>query len=471
MMLIFRMLVPLAHHWHNPKAETKTAMKQTEKRLLVSIILTLLLHSAPLIGQPLTIDQCMAWAVEHSTQVGQTEISLDSRKADYTESVASLFPSVSGSVAGATNFGRSIDPATNTYNNITTFGNSYSLSGSMPLFAGLQGVNSVRAAKVARSMGALDVEIARDEVAIATLQAYMDVVYYTSAVEIAQRQLQAADTLLIQATRMVELGRKSEADLAEVASQVASYDHLLTEQMSNLSLAYLHLKEVMNWPADEPLEIVTQITIDATPATLSLDELTSAALANNPKMASSALQTRYRELQYRKAKGGYLPSLYLYGGINTNYYTNPHNPSAYDSFGMQFRNNRGSYIQLGLSIPLFSGLNRRSSVRRAQNSWREAELQQRATRHTVQSEVARTWQEMQSYGKQYLSGTKEVEAATLAYRGAEGKFRNGLISAIELRTAANLLLEAEASQLMARLQYIIRCRMVDYYNGVPLVRE
>ncbi len=446
-------------------------MKQTKNRLFVSIILTLLLHSATLAGQPLTADECMAWAVEHSTEVGSQQLALDSRKADYTESVASLFPAVSGSISGATNFGRSIDPATNTYNNITTFGNSYSLSGSMPLFAGLQGVNSVRAAKVARSMGALDVEIARDEVAIATLEAYMDVVYYTSATEIARRQLQAADTLLLQAKHLLELGRKSEADVAEVAAQVASYDHLLTEQESNLSLAMLRLREVMNWPSDEPLEIVTQIATPATTANLSLDELTANAINNSPKIASAALQTRYQELQYRGARGSYLPSLYLYGGVNTNYYTNPDNLSAYDKFGLQFRNNRGSYIQLGLSIPIFSGLNRRSSVRRAHNSWRKAELQQSATLRAVESEVARTWQEMQGYGKQYISGTKQVEAAALAYRGAEGKFRNGLISAIELRTAANLLLEAEAAQLMAQLQYIIKCRMVDYYNGVPLVRE
>ena len=49
------------------------------------------------------------------------------------------------------------------------------------------------------------------------------------------------------------------------------------------------------------------------------------------------------------------------------------------------------------------------------------------------------------------------------------KFENGLISALDLQTAANTLLQAKSDKLRARLQYIVKSRMVDYYNGKPLV--
>ncbi|MBO7220514.1 MAG: TolC family protein [Alistipes sp.] len=443
------------------------------KRLLilfaVSNFLTLIcaVHAE---AQQLTIDDCMRYAVENSTAVGKQRLAADDNKTNYQEAVASLFPSVNAEVAGGLNFGRGIDPATNTYTNITTFGNSYGISGSVPLFDGLKGINTVRAMKVARQKGVVDTQIAQDEVAMQTLSAYMDVVYYTEAVKIAREQLEASRRTLELVRRQEELGTKSAADVAEIESQEANYDYLLTTEENNLALAYIKLREVMNYPQDKELEIVTDIDLEALPSAISEQALLDYALANNPKIVASRHFTEQQRLNLSRAKGAYSPSVYLYGGYNTSYYIDFENKAAYASFANQFRNNRGGYIQVGLSIPIFDGLTARSSKRRAANAYRSAQLEQVAVERAVESEVAQTWQEMQGFGKQYIQGQKKVSAAQLAYDGAERKFENGLISSLDLQTAANTLLQAKSDKLRARLQYIIKTRMVDYYNGEPLVK-
>ena len=196
-------------------------MKQLILTLLVSNFLTLVCITNAK-AQTLTLDECMRYAVENSTTVGQKNLALDDSKTNYAEAVASLFPSINGSVGGAVNFGRGIDPATNSYTTVTTFSNSYGISGSMPLFDGLQSINTVRATKVARQMGAVEAEIARDEVAMQTLSAYMDVVYYTEAVKIAREQLKASRKTLELVRRQFDLGTKSAADVAEIESQEAN---------------------------------------------------------------------------------------------------------------------------------------------------------------------------------------------------------------------------------------------------------
>ena len=421
-------------------------------------------------AQQLTIDDCMRYAVENSTTVGKQRLAADDNKTNYQEAVASLFPSVNAEVAGGLNFGRGIDPATNTYTNITTFGNSYGISGSVPLFDGLKGINTVRAMKVARQKGVVDTQIAQDEVAMQTLSAYMDVVYYTEAVKIAREQLEASRKTLELVRRQESLGTKSAADVAEIESQEANYDYLLTTEENNLALAYIKLREVMNYPQDKELEIVTNIDLEALPSAVSEQALVDYALANNPKIVASRHFTEQQRLNLARAKGAYSPSVYLYGGYNTSYYIDFENKAAYASFANQFRNNRGGYIQVGLSIPIFNGLTARSSKRRAANAYRSAQLEQVAVERAVESEVSQTWQEMQGFGKQYIQGQKKVSAAQLAYDGAERKFENGLISALDLQTAANTLLQAKSDKLRARLQYIIKTRMVDYYNGEPLVK-
>ena len=315
-------------------------MKQLILTVLVSNFLTLVCITNAQ-AQRLTLDECMRYAVENSTTVGQKNLALDDHKANHAEAVASLFPSINGSVGGAVNFGRGIDPATNSYTNVTTFSNSYGISGSLTLFDGLQSINTMRAAKVARNMGATEVEIARDEVAMQTMSAYMDVVYYTEAVTIAREQLEASRKTLELVRRQESLGTKSAADVAEIESQEANYDYLLTTEENNLALAYIKLREVMNYPQSEQLVIETNINLEALPSATSEQALVEYALENNPRIAASRFATEQSRLNLAKAKGAYSPSLYLYGGYNTSYYIDFDNKALYDPFGTQFRNNRG----------------------------------------------------------------------------------------------------------------------------------
>ena len=226
----------------------------------------------------------------------------------------------------------------------------------------------------------------------------------------------------------------------------------------------------MNYPQGEQLEIETNINLEALPTATSEQALVEYALENNPRIAASRFATEQSRINLARAKGAYSPSLYLYGGYNTSYYIDFDNKALYDPFGTQFRNNRGGYVQVALSIPIFNGLSARSSKRRAQNAYRSAQLEEVAVQRAVESEVSQAWQEMQGFGKQYVQGQKKVSASQLAYDGAAKKFENGLISALDLQTAANTLLQAKSDKLRARLQYIIKTRMVDYYNGIPLVK-
>ena len=439
------------------------------RTIFIYVVLNFL--TLPLAAQslPMTLDDCMAYAVEHSTSVGKKINALDDAQQDYNSSVASLFPSLSASVSGATNFGRSIDPETNNYTNVSTFSNSYGISGSMPLFAGLQGINTIRAAKVARERGVNDLQLSRDEIAMQTMKAYIDVLYYIGTAEIAAKQLEDSRLMLKEIKKLYEIGRKSAAEVAEVESQEANYDYLLTEQQNNLALAKIRLCEIMNYPQDEELVIVEELDIEFQAMLTPMEDVVTYALNNNAKVISAELNTSYSKLNYNRTKGYYYPSLYLYGGYNTSYFINMENQAAYDAFLNQLRNNVGSYIQVGLSIPIFSGLDIRTSARKARNAWRNAELDEMAVRNAVESEVTQSYQQMKGYAKQYILGQKKVEAAQLAYEGIAAKFEKGLVTAIDLQTASTTLLQAKSDCLRSKLQYVIEYKMVEYYNGGKLV--
>lgn len=440
-------------------------MKTALLTLAVSILLT------PLYAQEkMTLEACMKYAIEHSTSVQQQEIALEDARQNYIGAVASAMPSINASTGGTMNYGRSIDPATNTYTTTSTFNNSYSLSGSLTVFNGLSTINTIKATKVMRAMGVEELQLARDQIAMNTMSAYFDVVYYYGTVEIAQEQLMTSQLELKQVQEQYELDLKAPADVAEVEAQVANYDYLLTEQQSNLELALIELRKVMNYPQEEPLEIDTEVDIEGMLITETLEEVLNYALVYNPQIRSKEMNSRYYELNYANTKGRYLPSISLSGGFSTNYFVNVDSPGNYAKYFNQLGNNRGYYVGMSISIPIFSGLSRRVAKHRAKLQYDNAILAHTEQRRTLESEVAKTYQEMQNFGKQYIMSQKKVQANDLAYRSVSQKFAEGMVTAIDLQTASNNLLQARSDLLHARLQYIIKCRMVGYYNGIPLIR-
>lgn len=440
-------------------------MKTALLTLAVSILLT------PLYAQEkMTLEACMKYAIEHSTSVQQQEIALEDARQNYIGAVASAMPSINASTGGTMNYGRSIDPATNTYTTTSTFNNSYSLSGSLTVFNGLSTINTIKATKVMRAMGVEELQLARDQIAMNTMSAYFDVVYYYGTVEIAQEQLMTSQLELKQVQEQYELDLKAPADVAEVEAQVANYDYLLTEQQSNLELALIELRKVMNYPQEEPLEIDTEVDIEGMLIIETLEEVLNYALVYNPQIRSKEMNSRYYELNYASTKGRYLPSISLSGGFSTNYFVNVDSPGNYAKYFNQLGNNRGYYVGMSISIPIFSGLSRRVAKHRAKLQYDNAILAHTEQRRTLESEVAKTYQEMQNFGKQYIMSQKKVQANDLAYRSVSQKFAEGMVTAIDLQTASNNLLQARSDLLHARLQYIIKCRMVGYYNGIPLIR-
>lgn len=426
--------------------------------------------SAPESSAPMTLDACMRYAVEHSPAVRRQDYANRNYRQDYIASVAALVPSVNGAVSASTSFGRSVDPETNTYTDVSNFDNSYSASGQMPLFAGLTGINTVRAAKVMRLQGVEELQLARDEVALRTMEAYFDVVYYTGSVRLAREQLETSAAELAKSRKLLELGLKSAADVAEVESQCASDDYLVTQQENNLALAEIALSEAMNYPADRPLVIDTDIAVGTPAGTVPFDDVLAYALDNHPKALAAGYDVRHSRLQFSVAKGNLYPSISVGGGYSTNFFMNLDDRTQYAAFPAQFRDNRGYYFSAQLSIPIFGGLSRRTSLNRARNNWRIAELRRVETLRALQSEIAQAYQQMLGYGKEFVQASKKSDAAQLAYDAVAGKYERGMVSALDLQTASDKLLQARAERIRTRLQYIIKTRLVEYYNGEPLIR-
>lgn len=415
------------------------------------------------------LDSCMAYAVEHATDVKREVVNARQRKQDYQKAVTDFLPSVAGGVQGQYAWGRNIDPETNTYNHVTTFNNYYQLYASLNVFDGFATINAFKQAKLARAYSTTAMQKVRDDKAIDVMQKFVDAAYAEASIQLASDKLAESKRLLGKMQRLYELGEKGRPDVVQMESQVAEDEYNLTHQKHVAQQCLLTLKSAMNFPVEEELRLVTNGKQVNESFPINHETVYQNFLNASPDVKSAEYEVEKARYDYKIAKGRLLPSLSLSGGISTNFYRNLSQGGQYEGFASQFRNNRGEYLALTLSIPIYDNV-AWHSVKKARNDWQLAQVNLEETKRKLHDHIAQAVMDAEGYAKELYQMNKKVASDSLAYYMSSRKFEEGMLSTFDLHTAAQTLLESRIKQLQMQMLLVIKQRLVDYYQGKNLIK-
>ena len=421
-------------------------------------------------AQSWSLDDCMKYAVKHATEVKREVVNVRQRKQDYQHAVAGFLPTVSGGVQGQYAWGRNIDPETNTYNNVTTFNNYYQLYAELNVFDGFATINALKQAKLSRDYSATAMRKIQDDRAIDVMQKYVDAAYAEASIQIASEKLNESKRMLAKMKRLYELGEKGRPDVVQMESQVAEDEYNLTHQENVAKQSLLALKSAMNFPVDEELKLELKSGYkEVSESGVNYEIVYQGFQHISPDLKSAEYEVERARYDYKIAKGRLLPSLSLGGGISTNYYKNLSQKGQYDGFASQFRNNRGEYLALTLSIPIYNS-DRWHSVKKAHNDWQLAQVNLEETRRKLHDQIAQAVMDAEGYAKELHQMQKKVASDSLAYHMSSRKFEEGMLSTFDLHTAAQTLLESRIKELQMQMLLIIKQRLVAYYQGENLIK-
>lgn len=436
------------------------------KRTIIAIsafALGIQLHAA----EPWTVDSCMQYAASHSHTVRQQQYALDNSRIAKTQAIGAFLPSVYGSVSGQMNFGRAIDPETNTYTNVSTLYNGYGLQASLDIFDGLQRYNELRMAKANVAMGRSAVQAEKDDVALKVYKAYMDLVYCQGTVEQTLKKRDESQALLHQTEVMAEVGQKSDADVAQMRATLAADEYELTHMQSQTTKAMLALKQLMNYPADSALTI-HQPTFEQELQPIDTPlQIAAYAATSNPRILKAQQGVEAARYSLRAARGALLPSLSLSGGVSTSFYRNM-DKGGHASFSQQFKNNAGEYIGLSLSIPIFNRLATSSTIRRRKIALDQARENLEYEQSELQRIIIEAASDVENSTKEVTKMQEQVEADSLAAYLTTRKYEEGLASSIDVKTAAVTLLQSRVKLLQSQLTMAYNKKLLAYYKGEKL---
>lgn len=409
----------------------------------------------------------MQYAADHSHGVRQQQFALEDSRAVKTQAIGAFLPSVYGSVDGQINFGRAIDPSTNTYTDVSTLYNGYGLQASLVVFDGLQRYNNLRLAKANEAMGRSGVRAEKDDVALKVYKAYMDLVYCEGAVSQTAKKRDESRELLRQTSVMAEVGQKSDADVAQMCATLAADEYELAHMQSQTTKAMLALKQLMGFPVDSALAVIQPSFDDEILTAEDASQISAFAATDNPRILKAQQNVEAARYSLRAARGALLPTISLSGGVSTSFFRNM-DKGGHASFSSQFRNNAGEYVGLSLSIPLFDRLASYSTIRRRKTALLQAQENLAYEQSELRRIIVEAASDVANSTKEVEKMQEQVEADSIASRLTTRKYEEGLASSIDVKTAAVTLLQSRVRLLQSQLTMAYNKKLLAYYKGEKL---
>ena len=151
-------------------------------------------------------------------------------------------------------FGRGLT-ANNTYDNTNTTSTSFNIGTDVTLFAGRRMASNVKLAELSLEAAKSDLERIKDDVRVSVAQAFIQIVYDRSILDVARNQVTIDSMQVERLTALAAIGKASNAEVASQNATLAQSRLSVTQAENNLNLAILTLTQLLELPSPEGFAI------------------------------------------------------------------------------------------------------------------------------------------------------------------------------------------------------------------------
>lgn len=421
-----------------------------------------------------TLDECIAYALEHNIEIKQQVLSVETKRVAYSESKWAYAPSVSASISHNLSTGRVLDPTTYEFvENQTVQGNNTSVSMGITLFGGMGNLHNLKRAKLDLQSALLGVEKIQNDITLNITAHYLETL---CAKENIRNAMQIVSTLKLQeekTAKMVEARKVPTADLLQIQSQRADAENELLSAKNQHYIAKLNLCQFLEIRDFTSFEISSpdQALPDLGLLPREAEEVTEVALTL-PQVRIAALAIDMARRDIRIAQASYFPTLTIGAAYGSSFsdarhkaFQNPNGTYRYEAYPFfeQYKDNANSYISLSLNIPIFGRLSLRKNVNQRKIALQQAEYALRTMEKQVEKEVKLAWINMHTAWEKYLSSQKYVVSASEVARQVKYKYDLGVATIMDYSTAINNLVKANSQLLQAKYEYFFKYKVIQFY--------
>jgi outer membrane protein len=410
--------------------------------------------------QQWTLQDCIDYAMQHNIAMRKAVLSEQVATETRRQSQAALFPSLTARTSQNVGYTPwTTGPKTTSYNG------SYGLSADWTLWNGNQNRNQVKLNKLAEKEAEADRERTSLSLQEQIAQLYVQLLYTNEAVNVSRENLETSKKNEERGLQMQEVGKMSQADVAQLTAQRASDEYSLVEMESNLQSFKQQMKQLLQMVGDQPFDVATPVAPDeqALAPIPALADVYALALQARPELRKAELAVKESDVQLSIAKAGHMPTVSLTGSAATG--TNSGNS---DGWGQQMKNNVDLSAGLGVSVPLFDNRRTRTNINKAKIQQSQAPVEQEKARDDMYLTLEEYWLDAQTNQQKFRAAQLAVDSEQQSYDLLAEQFRLGLKNIVELMTGKVRLLQAQQNKLQSKYLSILSLQMLHFYQGDPL---
>jgi len=476
-------------------------------RKLTLLVLAFGLFSTLQAQERWTLQKAIQHAETNNISIKQAEYAIEAARLTEKEARYSRYPSLSGSFSGGWQFGRTIDPTTDAFNNQTIGFNSYRLDANVPLFTGGRIHNSIRQSHTELEAAKADAETTFNFIALSLADAYLQILMAHERLESAEKRLELSRKQLEQTEKMIAAGTLAANEALNLQAQVARDEQALIQARNVLDLSYQTFKNLLELEPGTEIEIARpEIVVPSQPDPDALDfpSLYRQALNTQPQIRAGELRAQSADIGVSLAKASFFPSVVLFGSLNTNWssaakdFQNPDFSNAEsvlqdplpavingipgDIAFFQFEGitypdlpyldqldqNFGQNFGISINVPIYSRGTNRINLERAKLNTLNARVSLQQAKQQLRSDVINALTNARAAKRNYEAAQVSLEAAQAAFDNAEKRYRLGAINAYDYLLARNNLDIAQDEAIAAKYEYVFRLKVLDFYMGREL---
>ena len=418
-----------------------------------------------------TLNDCVRYAQANNLDIRTAELDARSSKMAYDYSRYGRLPSLSLGSNYGTNFGRSINPTTNAFENTRFSSLGLNASANVLLFGWFEKKYAIQKSQLQAKGGALSLEQAKQTLVLTVATAYLRVLLAKEQVANTLDQISLSIYNKQRIEKLLAAGKSNVLEQSQVATGLATDSSAYLQAVLNYEQAMIDLKTVLSIDLSEEMALVSPLAEDIyTLEKPDADLIYQAAAGHLPEVKIGLVQIQLAGKDLDIAKSKLYPRLSLYVSSGTNYSSSfyetlPSGETQLMSFSKQFGNNISQSVGIGFSIPVFNGLTSQMNIKTVKLGIQKAGIQNDAILQKLKQDVYKACTDYQLTLERYRLAQHTLGSSELSLKAATSRYEYGFINFYEYLTEKNNFLKAqnELSALKFEL-YFAKLKMA-YYKG------
>lgn len=416
-----------------------------------------------------TLKDCIDYAMQHNISLQKQRVAVKSAEEEVLHSKAELLPSVSASTSQNVNYrpwpetgeARVANGSVQSSVDKVSYNGTYVINAQWTLWNGNRNRNTIALNKLGASKAEADAMVSAATIQERIAQLYVQILYSSEAISVSKQALETSTQNEERGKEMLNVGKMSKADLAQLTAQRAQEEYNVLSAQSTLADFKRQLKQLLQITDSAPFEVAVPAATDemALESIPSVSEVYGQAISWRPELKAAQLAINESELSIKIARAQNLPTLSLGASMGTNTTS-----MSNKEWGTQLKTNFDMGAGVTLSIPIFDNRSKRMAVNKAMFEKQSSMLELQDKQTTLYSNIEECWLQATNNQNKYKAAKISVESAQQSYDLLNEQFKLGLKNIIELMTGKNNLVTAQQNELQSKYLAILNINLLNFYK-------